>query len=93
VPHVLCGGFTKSETEHVLIDLHFLGIENVLALRGDGIKNQHIFQPEKDGHANANELVEQIVNLKKGIYLEEELKNNTPLDGCRSRLHCYPNVF
>src|SRR5690606_23964841 len=82
VPHILCGGFTKSETEHVLIDLHFLGIENVLALRGDGIKNQHVFQSEKEGHANANELVEQIVNLKKGIYLEEDLKNNTPLDFC-----------
>jgi methylenetetrahydrofolate reductase (NADPH) len=82
VPHILCGGFTKSETEHVLIDLHFLGIENVLALRGDGIKNQHIFQPEKEGHANASELVKQIVNLKNGIYLEEDLKNSTPLDFC-----------
>jgi len=82
VPHILCGGFTKSETEHVLIDLHFLGIENVLALRGDGIKNQHIFQPENEGHANASELVGQIVNLKNGFYLEEDLKNNTPLDFC-----------
>jgi methylenetetrahydrofolate reductase (NADPH) len=82
VPHILCGGFTKSETEHVLIDLHFLGIENVLALRGDGVKNQHIFQPEKEGHTYASELVKQIVNLKNGVYLEEGLKNNTPLDFC-----------
>ncbi len=82
VPHILCGGFTKSETEHVLIDLNFLGIENVLALRGDGIKTQHVFQPEKEGHSNANELVGQIVNLKKGVYLEKDLKNNTPLDFC-----------
>ncbi|SHF53021.1 5,10-methylenetetrahydrofolate reductase (NAD(P)) [Mariniphaga anaerophila] len=82
IPHILCGGFTKSETEHVLIDLHFLGIENVLALRGDGAKNQHVFQPENDGHSNANELVEQIVNLRNGIYLEQDLKNNTPLDFC-----------
>ncbi len=82
VPHILCGGFTKSETEHVLIDLHLLGIENVLALRGDGVKNQHVFQPEKDGHTYASDLVKQIVNLKKGKYLEEDLKNNTPLDFC-----------
>lgn len=82
VPHILCGGFTKSETEYVLIDLNFLGIENVLALRGDGVKNQHLFQPEKNGHAHANELVAQIVDLKNGKYLEEDLKNNTPLDFC-----------
>jgi methylenetetrahydrofolate reductase (NADPH) len=82
VPHILCGGFTKSETEHVLIDLNFLGINNVLALRGDGIKNKHIFKPTPDGHANADQLVQQIKNLGKGIYLDEDLKNNTPLDFC-----------
>ena len=82
VPHILCGGFTKSETEHVLIDLHFLEIENVLVLRGDGVKNQHVFIPEAEGHTYASELVKQIVNLKKGRYLEEDLKNNTPLDFC-----------
>lgn len=82
VPHILCGGFTKSETEHVLIDLHFLGIENVLALRGDGIKNQHVFKPEPNGHSNAVQLVKQINDLKNGKYLEEDLKNNTPLDFC-----------
>jgi len=82
VPHILCGGFTKSETEHVLIDLHFLGIGNVLALRGDGIKNQHVFRPEPNGHSNASELVAQIADLKKGKYLEEDLKNTTPLDFC-----------
>lgn len=82
VPHVLCGGFTKSETEHVLIDLNFLEINNVLALRGDGIKGQHIFQPTENGHSNANQLVEQIKNLGQGKYLDEELKNNTSLDFC-----------
>ena len=82
VPHILCGGFTKSETEHVLIDLNFLGITNILALRGDGAKNQHVFQPETNGHANANELVKQISDIKKGIYLDKDLKNNTPLDFC-----------
>ncbi len=82
VPHILCGGFTKSETEHVLIDLNFLGIENVLALRGDGIKSQHVFKPESYGHSNAVQLVNQINDLKHGKYLEEDLKNNTPLDFC-----------
>jgi methylenetetrahydrofolate reductase (NADPH) len=82
VPHILCGGFTKSETEHVLIDLNFLGINNVLALRGDGVKNQHIFKPTENGHSNANELVTQIKNLSRGKYLEEDLKNSTPLDFC-----------
>ena len=82
VPHILCGGFTKSETEHVLIDLNFLGITNVLALRGDGVKNQHVFKPETNGHANANELVKQISDIKKGIYLDKDLKNNIPLDFC-----------
>ena len=82
VPHLLCGGFTKSETEHVLIDLNFLGIENILALRGDGVKNQQVFQPETNGHANANELLKQISDIKNGIYLDKDLKNNTPLDFC-----------
>lgn len=82
VPHILCGGFTRSETEHVLIDLNFLGIENVLALRGDGVKNQHVFEPTPGGNAHANELVRQISNLKKGIYLDEDLKNTKPLDFC-----------
>ena len=82
VPHILCGGFTKSETEHVLIDLNFLGIKNVLALRGDGTKNQHVFQPEKNGHSNASELVEQLKDLGKGKYLDVDLKNNLALDFC-----------
>jgi methylenetetrahydrofolate reductase (NADPH) len=80
VPHILCGGFTRSETEHVLIDLHFLGIENVLALRGDGLKSEPAFRPEPDGNKHANELVEQIVDLRHGKYLDPDLKNKTPLD-------------
>ena len=82
VPHILCGGFTKSETEHVLIDLHFMGIENVLALRGDGLKTDNMFRPDPNGHCNAHELVKQIVDLGKGKYLDPDLKNTTPLDFC-----------
>jgi methylenetetrahydrofolate reductase (NADPH) len=82
VPHILCGGFSRSETEHVLIDLNFLGIENVLALRGDGLKQEAAFTPEKDGNRNANELVKQIVGLRNGKYLDPDLKNTSPLDFC-----------
>ena len=82
VPHVVCGGFTRSETEYMLIDLNFLGIKNVLALRGDGIRGEHVFKPEPGGHLYASELVTQIANLKSGKYLDPDLKNNTPLDFC-----------
>ncbi len=82
VPHILCGGFTRSETEYVLIDLNFLGVKNVLALRGDGVKNQHVFRAENSGHGNASELVKQISDLKQGKYLDDDLKNNSPLDFC-----------
>lgn len=82
VPHILCGGFSRSETEHVLIDLNFMGIKNVLALRGDGNKGEHVFRPDPNGHSNADQLVGQIVNLRKGKYLELDLKNTAPMDFC-----------
>jgi methylenetetrahydrofolate reductase (NADPH) len=82
VPHLVCGGFTKEETENILLDLNFLGINNVLALRGDGLKFENSFTPEPKGHSHAKELVEQIVNLRNGKYLDPLLKNNTPLDFC-----------
>ena len=75
VPHIICGGFSKEETENALIDLNFLGIDNVLVLQGDSIKTEPNFVPEPDGHAYANELVEQVVHLNNGIYLDEELTN------------------
>lgn len=82
VPHLLCGGYSRSETEHVLIDLNFLGITNVLALRGDGPKGEAVFKPEPEGHAYAVELVEQVVRLRQGKYLDPELKNSAALDFC-----------
>ena len=83
VPHILCGGFSKEETENVLLDLNFLGISNVLALRGDGLKSESTFTPdERGGHSHAKELVEQIVNLKQGKYLDPEIKNTAELDFC-----------
>ncbi len=71
VPHVLCGGFTKDETEYVLVDCHYLGIDNVMALRGDAMKHQSYFEPTKDGYSYASELVKQIDDLNKGKYLHD----------------------
>ena len=75
VPHVICGGFTKEETEDFLIDLHYLGIENALVLRGDQEKGEDRFIPKPGGHAYANELVEQVHAMNKGILLHEETES------------------
>ena len=82
VPHILCGGFTKEETENLLIDLDFLEINNIVALRGDAVKSENYFKPTIDGHSYANELVSQITNLNKGIYLDEETINPNPTNFC-----------
>jgi methylenetetrahydrofolate reductase (NADPH) len=75
VPHLICGGFTKQETENALIDLSFLGIDNVLVLRGDAEKNEPSFVPTPGGHSYSTELLQQVVNLNHGIYLEEDILN------------------
>ncbi len=82
VPHLLCGGFTKEDTEYALIDFHFLGINNILALRGDPPKSMRTFSPEKNGHAHASDLVAQIVRMNEGKYLDEELENIAATDFC-----------
>jgi methylenetetrahydrofolate reductase (NADPH) len=82
VPHVLCGGFTREETENVLIEMNFLGIDDVLALRGDPQKGSRTFIPEKDGHSHTWELVQQIVNMNNGRYLEDSLEDTTPSNFC-----------
>ena len=82
VPHIICGGFSQEETENALIDLDFLGVDNVLVLRGDPIKNETYFTPEEGGHSYASELLQQVDGMNKGIYLDEELKNSSPTDFC-----------
>lgn len=82
VPHLICGGFTKRETEDALIDLNFLGIDNVLVLRGDAAKNESSFEPERDGNSYALDLLKQVVNLNHGIYIEEDIKNGSKTDFC-----------
>lgn len=82
VPHIICGGFTKEETEYALIDLNFLGIENVMALRGDQIKSEPRFLAEEGGNQNTTELINQIVDLNQGKYLHEELENANSSNFC-----------
>lgn len=74
VPHLICGGFSKEETENALIDLQFLGIDNVLALRGDSVKTENVFKPHQDGHSFAVELIQQIAEMNKGNYMMDDIK-------------------
>ena len=82
VPHVLCGGFTKEETEYLLVDCHYLGIDNVMALRGDAMSHQKYFETSEGGHQYAKQLVEQIQNLNKGKYLHDVIETNDMADFC-----------
>jgi methylenetetrahydrofolate reductase (NADPH) len=82
VPHILCGGFSREETENVLIEMSFLGIDDVLALRGDPQKGSRSFIPEKTGHTYTSELVQQIADMNQGKYLEDNLENAYPTNFC-----------
>lgn len=81
VPHLICGGFNQEETENALIDLQFLGIDNVLALRGDSIKSESVFIAEPGGHKHANELINQIGQMNQGHYLMDDYTMD-PTDFC-----------
>ncbi len=82
VPHIICGGFTKRETEDALIDLNFLGIDNVLVLRGDAAKNESFFEPEPDGNRYAIDLLKQVSNLNNGIYLDDDIRDGGKTKFC-----------
>ena len=82
IPHLICGGKSKDQLEDELINLDFLGIDNVFALRGDPPHGERRFVPHKDGYAHTNELVEQIAAFKRGEYLDPTLKDPTPGDFC-----------
>ena len=98
VPHIICGGFTKEETENALIDLHFLGIDNVLVLQGDAIKTESRFIPEPGGHHYASELLQQVVAMNQGRYLDDTLQSPTPTSFCigvagyPEKHYCAPNL-
>jgi methylenetetrahydrofolate reductase (NADPH) len=78
IPHIICGGFSKEETENGLLDLNFLGVNNLLVIRGDNMPGEKYFHPEQDGHRYALDLVNQIMELNNGIYLDDEILNSTP---------------
>ena len=82
VPHLICGGFSINETEDALINLRYLGIDNVLVLRGDAAKNETAFEPEPDGHRYASDMIKQVVDLNAGIYLEDDLKGTQKTEFC-----------
>lgn len=82
VPHILCGGFSKEDTENFLIDLDFLGIQNVLALRGDAVKSEVYFTPEPGGNKYACDLVKQILDLNLGKYLDEVIEKGHNTEFC-----------
>jgi len=82
VPHFICGGFSKRETEDALIDLNFLDVHNVLVLRGDAAKNEASFEPEPDGHSYAIDLLKQVADLNNGIYLDEDIQNGGKTNFC-----------
>nr|AOE13905.1 5,10-methylene-tetrahydrofolate reductase [uncultured bacterium]CCF99200.1 Methylenetetrahydrofolate reductase (NAD(P)H) [uncultured Flavobacteriia bacterium] len=82
VPHVLCGGFTKEETEYLMVDCHYLGLDNVMALRGDAMKEQQYFEPTKGGHNYALGLVEQLSDMNCGKYLNDRVESKHCADFC-----------
>lgn len=82
VPHLLCGGMNKWEIEDTIIDMHYLGFDNVFALRGDPVFGMDSFVPKEDGYANASELVEHISRMNEGVYLDSELEEAIGTDFC-----------
>ena len=82
IPHVLCGGFTKEETEYVLVDCHYLGLDNIMALRGDAMKHEPYFKPTVGGNNFASELVKQIKELNDGKYLHNIIETTNKSDFC-----------
>ncbi len=82
VPHFICGGFNKRETEDALIDLNFLDVDNVLVLRGDAAKNEASFEPEPGGNSYAIELLKQVVDLNNGVYQDKDILNGGKTNFC-----------
>ena len=74
MPHLICGGQSKYDIEDALIDLDFLGLHNVLALRGDKSQNEKFFMPHPQGHSHAVDLVRQIAAMNRGEFVDGEVE-------------------
>ena len=82
VPHLICGGFTTEDTENALIDLNFLNVNNVLVIRGDAMQFEDKFVPTRGGHHYALDLVRQVANMNRGVYLDPNIENGSKTDFC-----------
>lgn len=82
VPHLICGGFTKEDTENALIDLNFLHIDNVLVIRGDAMQFEDKFNPTTGGHRYALDLVAQVGLMNQGHYLDPNIENGLRTNFC-----------
>ncbi len=82
VPHIICGGFSKEDTENALIDLQFLGINNLLVVRGDPQPGTRVFTPEPNGNEHALDLIHQIADLNNAKYLDDSLENTRATNFC-----------
>ncbi|MBO4370231.1 MAG: methylenetetrahydrofolate reductase [Paludibacteraceae bacterium] len=89
VPHIICSGMNREETENLLIDLHFLDIHNIFVLRGDPQKGSRVFIPKEDGHSHTTELMQQVNNMNRGQYLDDGLKSPQPTQFSMG-VACYP---
>ncbi len=89
VPHIVCSGFTREAIEYMLLDLQFLGIKDVFALRGDKAKDEASFKPTKDGYAHATELIEQINRFNDGFF-EDGAPIKSPGEKFSYGVACYP---
>ena len=74
VPHLICGGLSRYDIEDALIDMDFLGLHNVLALRGDCGPNERHFMPHPQGHSHAIDLVRQIAAMNRGEFVDGEVE-------------------
>ena len=89
MPHIICTGITKFDIEYELLDLQFLGIENLMLLRGDKAKEDRMFVPTKDGYSHTTELIKQVIKFNNGQFIDDTPMRN-PGNRFNFGVACYP---